>query len=288
MARVIELPIPAAVEAERILLGAILNDADQLLPILDILPPVSGSWFYQEAHRLIFDAILTLYERDDPIDMVTVTEVLARRGTLEKVGGSVHLAELTELFTSTANIPYYARLIRQKSLYRGMINLGTNITASAYSQDDLSELINQSQHTLMQMSTAQSPAAFATLRDLLDATIGQAQHTDERDLTGIHPGFHGLNTITCGFQNAHLIIVVARPSMGKSALALQFALAAAQSLHGLPVAVFSLEMSREELSMRILCSEARIDSVRCGVAFWGATSGVRSTIPARASRISRS
>jgi replicative DNA helicase len=157
MARVVELPIPAAVEAERILLGAILNDADQLLPILDILPPVSGSWFYQEAHRLIFDAILTLHERNDPIDMVTVTEVLARRGTLEKVGGSVHLAELTELFTSTANIPYYARLIRQKSLYRGMITLGTNITASAYSQDDLSELINQSQHTLIRCPPRSPP-----------------------------------------------------------------------------------------------------------------------------------
>jgi replicative DNA helicase len=262
MARVVELPVPAAVEAERVLLGAILNDADQLLTVTDILPPVEGSWFYEEANRLIFDAILTLHERHDPIDLITVTDVLARRGLLDKVGGSVYLAGLTELFSSTANIPYYARLIRQKSLYRGLINLGTNISAAAYSQDDLPELIHQSQHTLMQLSTAQSPAVFATLRDLLDETIRQAQHADARDLTGVHTGLHGLNTITCGFQNAHLIILAARPSMGKSALALQFALAAAQSLQGLPVAVFSLEMSREEISLRILCSEARIDSQR--------------------------
>jgi replicative DNA helicase len=269
MARVVELPVPAAVEAERVLLGAILNDAQQLLTVTEILPPVEGSWFYEAAHRLIFDAILTLHERHDPIDLVTVTEVLARRGLLDKVGGSVYLAWLLELFSSTANIPYYARLIRQKSLYRGLINLGTNISAAAYSQDDLPELINHIQHTVLQMSSAQSPAVFATLRDLLDETIRQAQHADARDLTGVHTGLHGLNTITCGFQNAHLIIVAARPSMGKSALALQFALAGAQSLNGLAVAVFSLEMSREELSMRILCSEARIDLVRMKRGFLG-------------------
>jgi replicative DNA helicase len=262
MAQVRELPIPAAVEAERVLLGAILHDAEQLLTVTEILPPAQGSWFYEEANRLIFDVILTLHERNDPIDLVTVTEVLARRGLLEKVGGSVYLAWLLELFSSTANIPYYARLVREKSLYRSMINLSTSISAAAFSQENLPELIHHSQHTLMQMSIAQSPAVFATLRDLLDETIRQAQHADARDLTGVHTGLHGLNTITCGFQNAHLIIVAARPSMGKSALALQFALAAAQSLHGLPVAVFSLEMSREEISLRILCSEARIDSVR--------------------------
>jgi replicative DNA helicase len=174
MARVLELPIPAAVEAERVLLGAILNDAEQLLTVTEILPPVQGSWFYEEANRLIFDAILTLHERHDPIDMVTVTEVLARRGLLEKVGGSVYLAWLLELFSSTVNIPYYARLVREKSLYRSMINLSTNISAAAFSQENLPELIHHSQHTLMQMSIAQSPAAFATLRDLLDATIRQA------------------------------------------------------------------------------------------------------------------
>jgi replicative DNA helicase len=262
MARVLEFPIPAAVEAERVLLGAILHDADQLLTVTEILPPAQGSWFYEDANGLIFDAILTLHERHDPIDLVTVTEVLSRRGLLDKVGGSVYLAWLLELFSSPANIPYYARLVREKSLYRSMINLSTSISAAAFSQENLPELINHSQHMLMQMSMAQSPVVFATLRDLLDDTLRQAQHAEEHDLTGMHTGLHGLNTLTCGFQNAHLIILAARPSMGKSALALQFAPAAAQSLHGLPVAVFSLEMSREEISLRILCSEARIDSVR--------------------------
>jgi replicative DNA helicase len=139
-----------------------------------------------------------------------------------------------------------------------MINLGTDITAAAFSRENLPALIDHSQHALMQMSTAQSPAAFSTLYDLLADTIRQAQHANARDLTGVHTGFHALNTITCGFQNAHLIILAARPSMGKSALALQFALAAAQSMHGLPVAVFSLEMSQEELSLRILSSAALV------------------------------
>jgi replicative DNA helicase len=269
MARVLDLPIPAAMEAERVLLGAILNDADQLVTVTEILPPMQGSWFYEEANRLIFDAILTLHERHDPIDLVTVTEVLARRGLLDKVGGSVYLAWLTELFSSPANLPYYARLVREKATYRGMINLATNISAAALSQENLPALLTHSQQALMQLSTSESPAAFSTLYDLLADTIRQAQHADERDLTGVHTGFHGLNTLTCGFQNAHLIILAARPSMGKSALALQFALAAAQSLHGLPVAVFSLEMSREEIIMRILCSEARIDSQRLRRGFLG-------------------
>ena len=262
MPRVVELQTPAAVDAERVLLGAILSDASQLLAILEILPPVQGSWFYHEAHRLIFDAILTLHERHDPIDLVTVTDVLNRRGLLETVGGSVYVAGLMKLYITSANVAYYARLIRQKSLYRSMINLARNISALAYHQADLPELIHQIQRTVLQMSIVECPSVFSTLYDLLGDTVHQAQHADVRDLTGVHTGVHGLNTLTCGFQNRHLVILAARPSMGKSALALQFAVAAAQSLQGLPVAVFSLEMSKEELSLRILSSKARIDAQR--------------------------
>ncbi len=260
MARTQEMLVPAAIDAERALLGTILVDADQIMRVIEILPPGNGGWFYEEANRLVYDAMVTLMERSDPIDMQTVTDVLRRRGSLDKVGGSVYLAELVECCVTTANIAHHARIVRDKDLYRGMINIGSDITASAYAQEDLPALINRTQEALMGVSGAQTSASFSTLHDLMTDTIRNAQHADERDLTGVHTGFHGLNFLSSGFQNSNLIIVAARPSMGKSALALQFALAAAQSLNGLPVAVFSLEMSRQELGMRILCSEARVNS----------------------------
>jgi replicative DNA helicase len=260
VARVHELPVPAAIDTERVLLGTILMDANQLLAVVDILPPGQGIWFYQEAHRLIYDAMLTLFERHDPIDLQTVTDILRRRGTLEKIGGSVYLAELMECVATTANIAHHARIIRDKALYRGMINIGSDLTASAYAQEELPALINRMHEALLSVAGAQTTARLTSMRTLMTDTIRQAQHADERDLTGVHTGFHGLNYLTNGFQNTNLIIVAARPSMGKSCLAVQFAQAAARSLHGLPVIIFSLEMSAEELGMRMLCSEARVDA----------------------------
>jgi replicative DNA helicase len=249
VARAHELSVPSAIETERVLLGTILVDANQLLPVVEILPPGQGVWFYQDAHRLIYDAMLTLLERHDPVDLHTVTDVLRRRGSLEKVGGSVYLAELMESVATTANIAHHARIIRDKALYRGMINIGSDLTASAYAQEELPALITRMHAALLSVAGAQTTARFTAMRTLMTDTIRQAQHADERDLTGVHTGFHGLDFTTNGFQNANLIIVAARPSMGKSALALQFAQAAAQSLHGLPVVIFSLEMSAEELGV---------------------------------------
>jgi replicative DNA helicase len=273
MARVSEFTIPAAVDTERVLLGTILTDATQLLAVAEILPPGRGQWFYQDAHRLIYDAMLTLLERHDPIDLETVTDVLRRRGSLEKIGGSVYLAELMEGFVTTANIAHHARIVRDKALYRGMINIASDLSASAYAQEELPALVNRMQEALFSISGAQQTAAFSTLYTLVRDTIRQAQQADARDLTGVHTWFHELNRLTSGLQNGNLIIVAARPSMGKSALALQLALAAAQSLEGLPVCIFSLEMSREELGSRLLCSEARVDSQRlksgvCGQEEW--------------------
>ena len=262
MARVADLSVPSAVETEKVLLGTILVDPNQLMTIVEILPPGRSLWFYEESHRIIYDSMVTLMERGDAIDMETVSDVLRRRGHLDKIGGSVYLAELMECVVTTANTSHHSKIIRDKALYRGMINIGSDILSSAYAQEDLPELLNRMQEALLSISGAQSTPAFSTLNDLISNTIRHAQHADERDLTGVHTGFHELNALTSGFQNSNLIIVAARPSAGKSAIALQFALAAAQSLNGLPVAIFSLEMSREELGVRILCSEARVDSQR--------------------------
>jgi replicative DNA helicase len=137
MARAMNAATPAAVDAERSLLGAVLLDPAQLLTVAEALPQASGPWFYHEPHRLIYDAALTLLQRQDPIDLTTVTDVLVRRGQLEKVGGSRYLAELTECAVTTANTAHHARIVRDKALLRQVINISTQMQASAYAQDDL-------------------------------------------------------------------------------------------------------------------------------------------------------
>jgi replicative DNA helicase len=253
---------PSAIDIERVLLGAALLGATTLLTVVDILPPGRGQWFYQDAHRLIYDAMLTLLERHGPIDLETVTDVLRRRGTLEKAGGSVYLAELMEYVTTTANVAFHARIVRDKLLYRAMINIGTDVTSGAYGQDELSEIIHRTHQALLDIASVQSTSSFTTMHDMIRHAIHQAEQAEDRDLSGVHTGVHRLNYLTGGFQNANLIILAARPSMGKSALAMQFALSAAQSIGGAPVAIFSLEMSSQELGVRLLCSEARVDSQR--------------------------
>ena len=133
---------PSAVDSEHALLGAILLDPRQMLAVVEVLPP-GQAWFYLDAHRLVYDAILTLFERRDPIDLVSLTDVLKRRGHLEKVGGAVALTELPESVATTANVAFHARLVREKFLYRSLINEGTQLTASAYEQDEVPAILGQ-------------------------------------------------------------------------------------------------------------------------------------------------
>jgi replicative DNA helicase len=253
---------PAALDRERLWLGAVGLGSDQRLVVAELLPPSSGSWFYDKRHGLIYDACLTFFERREPIDLHSVTDVLHRRGHLEKVGGSLYLAELTESVVSTANVAHHARIIREKALFRSLINIGSEISASAYEQDDLQEIIARAHQQLLQAANTQSTSSFTTMQELMSQSIHEAQHAGQHVLTGVDTGFHDLNSLTGGFQPSDLIILAARPGQGKSALATHFATAAAASCGGLPVAVFSLEMSKSQLAMRLLCSEARIDSQR--------------------------
>jgi replicative DNA helicase len=265
MARAHELPVPSAVDTERVLLGTMLTNATQLLTVAEILPPGPSQWFYQASHRRIYEAMLTLLERHEVIDLETVTDVLRRRGQLDSIGGSIYLAELMEGCVTTANVAAHARIIRDKALYRGMINLGSDLSAGAYAQDELPALITRAQQGLLQLAGAQTTAALTTLHTVLTDTIRQAQQVRAHELTGLHTGFHGLNELTGGFQPSNLIILAARPSHGKRALAMPFAVAAARALRATtaaPVVVFSLEMSTAELGLRVLCSEARLDAQR--------------------------
>jgi replicative DNA helicase len=194
------------------------------------LPPTPGSWFYDARHRLIYDAMLTLVERREPVDLASLTDVLGRRGLLERAGGSVYLAELTEAAVTTANVTHHARMIKDKAL--------------------------------LALATAQAVSAFTPMQALMLEAWHAAQHATAQDLQGLDTGFHDLNALTGGFHRADLIVLAARPSMGKSALAMQFAVAAARAHEALPVAVFSLEMSKHQLGLRLLCGEARIEMQR--------------------------
>jgi replicative DNA helicase len=263
MPKVQQTATPAALEAERALLGAVLLDDQQMARIADVLPPsINGSWFHDQAHHLVYDAMLTLFERREPIDIVTVTDVLRMRGHLEKVGGGVFLASLLEGAVTTANVAHHARIVRDKSLLRELINISTHLQASAYEQDDLQAIVSQATDSLTQVTHAQATSAFTGLDAMVIASIHEAERAREHEQVGVPTGFHGLDHLTNGWQPTDLIILAARPAMGKTSLGLQFALAAARRPSALPVAVFSLEMSRQQLSMRLVCSEARVDGAR--------------------------
>jgi replicative DNA helicase len=252
---------PAALEAERALLGAVLMDDQQMVHVADVLPPgAQRRWFYDQANHLVYDAMLTLFDRREPIDLVTLTDVLYRRGQLEKIGGSPYLAELSESAVTTQNITYHARLVRDKALLRDVINISTVMQTSAYGQDDLHAIVGQATESLVHVTNAHATSAFAPLDTLVRESIREAERAREHEEIGLPTGFHALDYILHGFHPTDLIVVAARPGMGKTSLALQFAVAAARQPHALPVAVFSLEMSKQQLSMRMVCAEARIDS----------------------------
>jgi replicative DNA helicase len=263
MARALYQQVPAAVDAERALLGAVLLDDQQMVHVVDVLPPgTNGSWFNDRAHRLVYDAMLTLFERREPIDLVNLTDVLRRRGQLAKVGGSPYLAELLERVVTPQNAAYHARLVRDKALLREVINISTCMQASAYEQAELQAIVSQATESLARVTNAQATSSFTAMDALVVASVHEAERAREHQDLGLPTGFHALDQILNGFQPTDLIILAARPGMGKTSLALQFALAAARQPHASPVAVFSLEMSKQQLAMRIVCSEARVDSAR--------------------------
>jgi replicative DNA helicase len=210
---------PAAVDSERLLLGALLLDPAQMLAVIEVLPP-GHNWFHQDANRLVYDAMLTLFERRDLIDLQTVTDGLYRRGHLEKIAGSLFLAEHTESVASTVNTAHHARLLREKAMYRTLINLSTEIAASAYEQADLPDILGQAHEVLLHVSQSQSTATFSAMPELMTQAIHDAQQMDGHELTGINTGFDDLNREASGWKSTDLIILAARPGMGKTALAL--------------------------------------------------------------------
>ncbi len=248
---------PQALPLEEAVLGALMLDKDALPQILDILRPES---FYLESHELIYRAMLRLFERSNPVDLLTVTEELRKTEDLEQIGGSYYLVELTNRIASAANIEYHARIVAQKYIQRELIKISTNTIHDAYEDStDVFQLLDDAEKGLfniMQQNLNRSAVDMGTLTARLMKQLDELSKK-EAGLTGIESGFTALDRVTSGWQPSDLIIMAARPGMGKTSLVLAIARNAAMD-YGRGVALFSLEMSSVQLVQRLVSMEAEI------------------------------
>jgi replicative DNA helicase len=252
---------PQNLEAETSVLGAVLLENEALNRVLEILKEDD---FYRNAHRRIFSAILHLYEHSDPVDLITLSEVLKTRGELDDVGGVEYLNSLVNGVPTAANISYYAKIIKEKALLRKLINRTTEIVSQSYSiSGDVDEFIDQAERTIFEISEDRVRPSFYPIKDLIKSSFKTIERLYEKRqlITGVPTGFQRLDELTSGLQPSDLIIIAGRPSMGKTALALNIAQNASVQA-AIPAAIFSLEMSKEQLALRMLCSEAKVDAHR--------------------------
>ncbi len=248
-------------EAEQALLGGILLDKDAITKVLEVLSP-DGSEFYNEVHRLIFRAMVSLFDSNTPIDAITLTDYFKDSRALDGVGGVSYLGELVAIVPTTANITYYAKIIREKALLRKLINAAGEIIRRSYEADSSSveEFVDEAERIIFQVSEDKAKKSYYALADIIKDAFETIEHLYENKphITGVPTGFNDLDSLTGGFQPSDLIIIAGRPSMGKTAFALNIAENCAID-GGRAVALFSLEMSKEQLTQRLLASRARVD-----------------------------
>ena len=255
---------PQNLEAESSVLGGILLENDAINQVLELL---RAEDFYRESHRKVFRAMMELSDRAEPVDLITLSEFLKSRNELEAVGGTAYLASLADFVPTAANISYYARIVREKSILRSLISTATDIATRGYEeQGNVEEFLDAAEKVIFDISEKKIKASFVAVGDMIKDTLKTVEKLYERKemVTGVPSGYEDLDRLTAGLQPADLIIVAGRPGMGKTAFALNIATNAAFS--GVGTAVFSLEMAREQLVLRMLCCEARVNSskVRSG------------------------
>ena len=248
---------PQAVQLEEAVLGALMLDRDALPMVMDILRPES---FYTEGHQLIYRAVIRLFERSNPVDLLTVTEELKKSGDLEKAGGGYYLVELTHRVASAANIEYHARIIAQKHIQRELIRVSTNVIRDAYEDTtDVFNLLDDAEKGLFATTQNNLSRSYESMGSLSSKVLKQIEELTQKGdgLTGVPTGFTDLDRLTSGWQPSDLVIVAARPGMGKTSMVLAVALNAARDF-GKGVALFSLEMASTQLVQRLISMEAEI------------------------------
>ena len=248
---------PQALPLEEAVLGALMLDREALPMVMDILRPES---FYLEAHQHIYRAIVKLFERSNPVDLLTVTEELRKSGDLDKVGGGYYLVELSHRVASAANIEYHARIIAQKHIQRELISVSTRTIRDAYEDTtDVFNLLDDAEKGLFAITQNNLSRSFESMGTLSSRVLKQIEELSGKTdgLTGVPTGFTDLDRLTSGWQPSDLVIIAARPGMGKTSLLLAMALNAAKDF-GKPVAMFSLEMASTQLVQRLISMEAEI------------------------------
>jgi len=257
---------PHQIEAEQSLLGGILIDNEGLPSALEVL---RGDEFYRDTHRIIFRAIQALFERNEPIDLVTVSDYLAEKNQLETIGGATYLASLAEMVPSATNVQTYAKIVNEKALLRRLIQAAHEIMSWCYGGGkSVEEILDVTEAAVFNITENRLRSSYFALKDVVKKSIEVIESFQENRemVTGVPTHFGDLDKLTAGLQPSELIIIAGRPSMGKTALALNIARNAALK-SGVPVGFFSLEMSKEQLAMRLLCSEARVDSHKIRTGF---------------------
>ncbi|HOJ52383.1 MAG TPA: replicative DNA helicase [Syntrophales bacterium] len=259
---------PQNMEAEQSVLGGILLDNQALNAAQEIL---SDSDFYSDAHKKIFRAMQDLADRGEPVDLITLSDHLRDKKQLDQVGGAAYLASLVDSVPSAANISYYAKIVREKAILRSLISSATDILTKSYEQaSEVDDILDEAEHAIFEISQNKIRRSFYPLKEIIKDSFRTIERLYESKelITGVPTGFDKFDELTSGLQRSDLIIIAGRPSMGKTAFALNIARHAAVESN-IPVAIFSLEMSKEQIAMRLLSSTAKVDSQRIRKGFLG-------------------
>jgi replicative DNA helicase len=252
---------PQNLEAEESVLGAMLLSPGAIGAVSEVL---DASDFYRESHAKVYRAALALYAKGEPVDAITLVDELEERGELEEVGGRVRSHELAALVPATSNAAHYARIVREMATLRGLIRVGSEIQRLGFERPgETAALVDRAEQSVFELSQARVTTEFTHIESLLKESFERITQLYEAgvDITGVPSGFRDLDRLTSGFQPGNLIIIAARPSMGKSALGLCMAANLAVRAE-IPCALFTLEMSKQEVTQRLMCSEAKVDSQR--------------------------
>jgi replicative DNA helicase len=259
-----ERGLPHSLDAERSVLGAIILENESIYQILDVL---KSEDFYAENHKILYERLTDMVSSTRAVDLVTLREELARTGELEQIGGIAYIAALIDTLPTSRNILHYSQIIKEKAVLRRLIRAGYDIIDSCYRQEEeTGEILNNAERSIFAIAEDRIRVGFQSLKDLADSAWNRINfiHENPGVLTGLETGFTDLDQLTSGLQPSDLIIVAGRPSMGKTALAMNIAQHIGVRLKK-TVGIFSLEMSRDQLMLRFLCSEARLDSHRLKV-----------------------
>lgn len=252
--------MPQNIDAEEAILGAILVNPNCMNKIVEYIKPDS---FYKPAHRYVYEAMLELYNGKDTIDIVTVSDVLNINQKLELVGGRAFINDLSYKTITTTNVEYYAKIIQEKAIKRSLISAGSDIVSAGYDLNPVEESLEQAEKLIFDIASQKASSSLSPIRNLVYDTYSELEEraNNKGKLTGVPTGFYDLDTLTNGLQKSDLIILAARPAMGKTAFALNIVQNVALRANT-PVAVFSLEMSKKQLVQRLLASEAEVEAQR--------------------------